>query len=250
MKIEWIGMESKGAKRGRDLNRGEVAAVEHGGRLRHEHARVGVPREAPHAGAGVAVAEAGADGGPVLRVGDAVAEPSAVVGELVLGEAAAHDDLAGAAVGDGEGEDDEEEEREDDEEHGEEVEAEQPGLAVAGAGEAHEGDDHEDEPHHDDGPLQEADAVGGVGPRRQPDAAAKDRDRDQEGYEVHHPQHARAPAQHLALALPGCCAVSWTFSSPLPRPAAVALLRFLGSAPLSLSLSNCAVACSASLGVG
>jgi len=113
----------------------------------------------------VAVAEASADGGPVLRVSDAVAEPAAVVGELVLGEPAVHDDLSVAAVGDGEGEDDEEEEGEDDEEHGEEVEAEEPGLAVAGAGEAHEGDDHEDETHDDDGPLQEADAVGGVGTR-------------------------------------------------------------------------------------
>jgi hypothetical protein len=218
--------ERERTRKGGYLNGGEVADVEHARRLRHEHAGVGVARQSPHAGTGVAVAEAGADGGPVLGVGDALAEPAAVVGELVLEEPAVHDDLAVAAVGDGEGEDDEEEEREDDEEHGEEVEAEEPGLAVAGAGEAHEGDDHEDEPHDDDGPLQEADAVGGVGPGRQPDAAAQDGDRDQEGDEVDDPQHARAAAQHLAPLL-GCRPSPPSSSSSCSAPLSLFLTGWL-----------------------
>lgn len=196
----WVEREGRGRRRWEgDLNRGEVAAEEHGWGLGDEHAGVGVAGAALHPFAGVAVAEAGADGGPVLRVGDAVPEPAVVVGELVLEEAPVHDDLAVAAVGDGEGEDDEEEERDDDEEHGEEVEPEQPGLAVAGAREARQGDHHDGQPDDDDGPLQEADAVRRVGPGRQPDAAAQDRDRRQERHEVHHPQHARPPVPHLLL---------------------------------------------------
>lgn len=139
----------------RYLDRGEIPLGEHVLGLGEEQAGVGVADVARHVLAGVGVAEAGADAGPVAGVGNPIAEPPGVVGELVLEEGAVEDDLPVAAVGDGEGEDDEEHEGGDDEEHREEVEPEQPREAVACPGEARERHHHE---RHSDGqqrPLQE-----------------------------------------------------------------------------------------------
>ena len=176
--------------------------VEQNRGLRDEQPRGGVPAVPRHLGAHTAVAEAGADLGPVPGVGYAVLEPAGVVRELVLEEGAVHDDLAVAAVGDGIGEDDEAEERDDHEEHDEEVDAEQPGEAVAGAGEAHEGDDHDGDADDDERPLEEAEAVGGIGLGTEPYSAAQDGDRYQERDKVHGPDEGVATSHHLPFSSP------------------------------------------------
>ena len=159
-------------------------------------------------------AEAGADLGPVPGVGYAVLEPAGVVRELVLEEGAVHNDLALSTVGDSEGEDNEAKERGDDEEHGEKVQAEQPREAVASSGEAHERDDHDGDADDDERPLEEAEAVGGVGLGAQPYATAQDRDRYQKRHKVHSPYQAVGTSDHLSgLLLVALCFVAYSVHS-------------------------------------
>lgn len=70
----------------------------------------------------LAFLQAAPDLTPVSVVVDALLEPVGVVPEAVLLVSPARDDLAGAGVGDDEGEDGEAEEEDDEEEHDEEVE--------------------------------------------------------------------------------------------------------------------------------
>lgn len=130
------------------------------------------------------VSNAGGDLGPVGVVGDAVAEPAGVVVEIVVEVGAVGLGAAGAAFGGGVGEDDKADEGADDEEHEEEVEPHEECVAVAGAAEAGEGDDEEGDADPDEGPLEELDAVGGVGAAAQPHAAADDGEGQEEGQEI------------------------------------------------------------------
>ena len=122
------------------LDRGEVAVDELGDRLLPGHELL----------ADLAVLEAAADLGPVLRVLDPPLQPGGVVPEAVLLVPPAGDDPPGAAVGDDEGEYGEGEEEQDEEEEPEEArgEAECPR-------EAREGEHEEEHPQRDHGPLQE-----------------------------------------------------------------------------------------------
>ncbi|RWW67472.1 hypothetical protein BHE74_00025080 [Ensete ventricosum] len=197
-----------------NLNGGEISPVEHIRGLRNENSCGWISGVSCHFGARMTLTEAGADLGPVAGVGDTVLEPTRVVRKLVLEEGAVHDDLAVPAVGDGEGEDNEAKECRDDEEHGEEVEAEQPHKAVAGSGEAHEGDDHDGNADDDERPLEEAEAVGGVGLGAQPYATAQDRDRYQKRYKVHSPYQAVGTSYHLSrLLLMALCFVDFSVPS-------------------------------------
>lgn len=101
-----------------------------------------------------------------------------VIAEAVLLVAAAGHDLAGALIGDDEGEDGEEEEEEDEDKHDEEVDPEEEGVAAAGADETGEGDDHQEGAQHDQGCLQELLAVSSAAAGGQPYPAAQDGHRE------------------------------------------------------------------------
>ncbi|KAL6967346.1 hypothetical protein U1Q18_033154 [Sarracenia purpurea var. burkii] len=155
--------------------RAELSEVERISRLGR------TPSLSTHLGANLGVPNTGADLGPVALVGDAVLQPAAgVVFEVVLEVDPVEDGAAGALGGDGVGEDDEAEEDADDEEHGPEVDVHEKGVAVASAGESGEGDDHDGGSDDDDRPLEELQAVGGVGSAAQPYSATEDGDGEQE----------------------------------------------------------------------
>lgn len=126
-------------------------------------------------GADLGIDEAAPDLVPVLGAGDPVLQPVGVVAEAVLLVAPSGEDLAGALVGDDEGEDGEAEEEEDEEEHDEEVDPEEPGDAAAGADDSGDGDDHEEDAEGDDGLLEELLALG-AGAVAQPHAGPQDGD--------------------------------------------------------------------------
>ncbi|OAY76094.1 WAT1-related protein [Ananas comosus] len=148
--------------------------------------------------ANLRVLQAAPDLGPVLGVVDALLEPVGVVAEAVLLEPAVGDGLAGALVGDEEGEEGEGEEEEDEEEHGEEVEPEEEGGPAAGADEAGDGDEHEEGAEDDERHREEALALG-AGPAAaggEPHAAAEHGHGEEEGEEVEHPDEVVAEPKH------------------------------------------------------
>lgn len=147
-------------------------------------------------GADLAINETALDFFPVLAVVNPILEPIGVIAELVLLVALAGDGVAGAFVGDDEGEDSEGEEDDDEKEHDEEVEPEEPGDAAAGADEAGEGDDHQENAEDDHRLLQKllADAVALPA---QPDSGAEDRNRQQERYEVQDSDQVVAQSHHF-----------------------------------------------------
>ena len=128
------------------LDRGEVAVDELGDSLLPGRELL----------ADLAVLEAAADLGPVLRVLDPPLQPGGVVPEAVLLVPPAGDDPPGAAVGDDEGEYGEGEEEQDEEEAPEEARG-----AAERPREAREGEHKEEHPQRDHGPLQESLAVCG-----------------------------------------------------------------------------------------
>ena len=166
------------------LDRGEVAVDELGDRLLPGHELL----------ADLAVLEAAADLGPVLRVLDPPLQPGGVIPEAVLLVPPAGDDPPGALFGDDEGEDGEGEEEQDEEEEREEVEPEEAGGAAERARQAREGEHEEERAQRDDGPLQEPLAVGGGRAVAEPRAAPQRDDSED--------QHARVQEAQQAVAAP------------------------------------------------
>ena len=125
------------------LDRGEVAVDELGDSLLPGRELL----------ADLAVLEAAADLGPVLRVLDPPLKPGGVVPEAVLLVPPAGDDPPGAAVGYDEREDGEGEVEQEEDDEREEVEPEEAGGVAKHAGEAREGEHEEEHPQRDHGPL-------------------------------------------------------------------------------------------------
>jgi len=120
--------------------------------------------------AGVAAAESGAHVGvnqtaldpvPILIAVDSPLQPIRVIADVVLFIPSIRQNLAGAAVRDGEREDGEAEAEENEEEHGAEVEPEEAGDAAASADETGDGDEHEEDAEDDDWLVEETLALGG-----------------------------------------------------------------------------------------
>jgi hypothetical protein len=156
--------------------------------------------------ADLGVLEAAPDPVPVLAVLHPLLQPVGVVAEPVLLVPSAGDGLAGALVGDDEGEDGEAEEDDDEDEHGDEVEPEEAVDAAAGADEAREGDEEEEHPERDHRRREVALALRAVGARRQPDAAAQHGHRQEERHRVQDPEQAVAqPERHLRRRWWCCC---------------------------------------------
>lgn len=105
-------------------------------------------------------------------------------------------DLAGAFIGDDEGEDGEAEEEDDEEEHDEEIDPEEPWNSATGADEAGEGDDEEEGTNGDDGLLEELLTVC-AGAGGEPDAASEDGDGEEEDDEVEKAYEVVAQAEHV-----------------------------------------------------
>jgi hypothetical protein len=168
------------------LDRGEVAVDELGGRLLSGRKLL----------ADLAVLEATADLGPVLRVLHPPLQPGGVVPEAVLLVPPAGDDPPGAAVGDDEREDGECEEEQDEEEEREEVEPEEAGGAAERAGQAREGEREEEHAQRDDGPLEEPLAVGGGRAVAEPGAAPQRDDGEDQHARVEETQEAVAAPRH------------------------------------------------------
>lgn len=106
--------------------------------------------------------------------------------------------LAGAAVSDGECEDGEAEPEEYKEEHGAEVEPEEAGDAATSADEAGDGDEHEEDPEDDDWLVEETLALGG-GIFAEPEPGGENGDREEEGEEVEDPEEVVATLDHFCL---------------------------------------------------
>lgn len=148
--------------------------------------------------ADLTVLNAALDPSPVACLFHSLLQPIRVVSEPVLLVAPVGHHLAGALVGDDEGEDCEAEEEENEEEHDAEVEPEQPRDPAAGAHEACEGDEHEEGAYAYDRPLEKFLAVG-VGFGGQPYSAAQDGDGKQKGEEVEDADKAVGESNHLSL---------------------------------------------------